>query len=63
MPRKLSFLIRAQKQEAEKAKKEDAKETKKAVKKLKESVEKTTLGDISELANLKTALENKEKKS
>ncbi|MCC7051283.1 MAG: 30S ribosomal protein S1 [Bacteroidia bacterium] len=52
----------ASKIEAESRKKEDAKETKKAVKKIKDSVEKTTLGDISELANLKSTLEGKENK-
>jgi len=41
-------------------KKEVAKTTKKGVKKVKDSLEKTTLGDISELAALKTKLENKE---
>ncbi|HEU4716748.1 MAG TPA: 30S ribosomal protein S1 [Bacteroidia bacterium] len=35
-------------------------ETKKAVKKVKESLEKTTLGDVSSLADLKSALEDKE---
>lgn len=35
-------------------------ETKKAVKKVKDSMEKTTLGDVSALADLKSALENKE---
>ncbi|HTF05671.1 MAG TPA: S1 RNA-binding domain-containing protein, partial [Bacteroidia bacterium] len=43
--------------------KKDAKsgdETKKAVKKVKDSMEKTTLGDVSALADLKSALENKE---
>ena len=49
-------------EESNKAKAE-AKETKKVVKKLKETAEKTTFGDISELANLKTALEDKEKKN
>ena len=37
-------------------------ETKKAVKKVKDSMEKTTLGDVSALADLKSALENKEQK-
>lgn len=37
-------------------------ETKKAVKKVKDSQEKTTLGDVSALADLKSALEDKEKK-
>ncbi|GAB7086948.1 30S ribosomal protein S1 [Marinifilum fragile] len=39
------------------AKKEAAKTTKKGVKKVKDSLEKTTLGDISELAALKSQLE------
>lgn len=39
------------------AKKEAAKSTKKGVKKVKDSLEKTTLGDISELAALKSQLE------
>ena len=38
-------------------KKEAAKSTKKGVKKVKDSLEKTTLGDISELAALKSQLE------
>ncbi|MGL5889940.1 MAG: 30S ribosomal protein S1, partial [Bacteroidia bacterium] len=36
-------------------------ETKKAVKKVKDNLEKTTLGDVSALANLKTELEKNEK--
>jgi small subunit ribosomal protein S1 len=48
--------------ETEARKKEEAKDTKKAVKKIKENVEKTTFGDISDLANLKSALEDKEGK-
>jgi small subunit ribosomal protein S1 len=36
--------------------------TQKAVKKLKDNLEKTTLGDISELAALKTELEENQKK-
>jgi len=39
------------------------KSTQKSTKKLKESMEKTTLGDISELAALKTEMEEQEKKS
>jgi small subunit ribosomal protein S1 len=38
-------------------------ETKKAVKKVKDSLEKTTLGDVSALANLKSQMENKEGKN
>ncbi|TAJ15694.1 30S ribosomal protein S1 [Marinilabiliaceae bacterium JC017] len=45
------------------AKKTAAKTTKKGVKKLKDSLEKTTLGDISELAALKDQLEADEKKT
>jgi small subunit ribosomal protein S1 len=37
-------------------------ETKKAVKKVKDNLETTTFGDVSALADLKTQLENKEKK-
>jgi small subunit ribosomal protein S1 len=48
--------------ETEARKKEEAKDTKKAVKKIKDNVEKTTFGDISDLANLKSALEDKEGK-
>ncbi len=52
------------KREAEEtAKKEEAETTKKTVKKIKDSLEKTTLGDISGLAALKTEMENNEKKS
>lgn len=38
-------------------------ETKKAVKKVKDNLEKTTLGDVSALADLKSQLENKEGKN
>ena len=50
---------KAQKEDAEPAVKEDseAKNTQKAVKKLKANLEKTTLGDISELAALKSEME------
>jgi len=44
-------------------KKAAAKSTKKSVKKLKDSLEKTTLGDISDLAALKTEMEANEKKA
>ncbi len=47
----------------ETAKKDEAETTKKTVKKLKDSLEKTTLGDISGLAALKSEMENNEKKS
>ena len=43
-----------------KAKTEQAKEKRKAVKKLKANLEKTTLGDISELAALKSEMESKD---
>ncbi len=42
--------------------KSEAKSTRRAVKKLKESLEKTTLGDFEALANLKSNLEKTEKK-
>ena len=38
-------------------------ETKRATRKLKSNLEKTTLGDISELAALKSEMEQKEKKT
>ena len=44
------------------AKKTHAKQTKKAVKSVKDNVEKTTLGDISELAALKSQMEAEENK-
>ena len=44
------------------AKKVQAKTTKKAVKQVKDTIEKTTLGDISELAALKSQMEADEKK-
>ena len=44
-------------------KKSKGSSTQKAVKKLKDNLEKTTLGDISELAALKTELEENQKKS
>jgi small subunit ribosomal protein S1 len=43
-------------------KKSQAKNTRKSVKKLKDNLEKTTLGDISELAALKNQMEASEKK-
>ncbi len=45
------------------AKKAASKSTKKSVKKLKDSLEKTTLGDITDLAALKTEMEANEKKA
>jgi small subunit ribosomal protein S1 len=44
------------------AKEKDREEGAKAVKKVKESVEKTTLGDLGVLSNLKTEMEAAEKK-
>lgn len=44
------------------AKKAQTKQTKKAVKSIKENIEKTTLGDISELAALKSQMEAEENK-
>lgn len=49
--------------EEQTAKKSQAKNTKKGVKKLKDSLEKTTLGDISELAALKNQMEATENDS
>jgi small subunit ribosomal protein S1 len=52
----------AKKTEEVTEKKSKASSTQKAVKKLKDNLEKTTLGDISELAALKTELEENQKK-
>lgn len=46
----------------EEAKKKEEKSTKKAVKEVNKNVEKTTLGDVSALSDLKTKLEEQEKK-
>ena len=46
-----------------KAKKEDADSTKKAIKKMKDSQEKTTLGDIQALSDLKNEMDTKSKKA
>ncbi len=43
--------------------KEESEQTKKATSRIKSNLEKTTLGDISDLAQLKSELEEKEKKS
>lgn len=52
--------VKEEARRADKAgKKADAEESKKAVKKVKDSVEKTTLGDISALSDLKNKLDNK----
>jgi len=52
----------AKKTEETAKKKASAKQTQKGMKAVKESIEKTTLGDISELAALRTQMEEKEKK-
>ncbi len=49
--------------DAKDSKKSAGKQTKRSVQKLKESLEKTTLGDLDVLANLKSDLENEEKKN
>ena len=52
------------KREAERSQKEEEEmNTKKAVKQVKDKIEKTTLGDISELAALKEQMENAEGKA
>ncbi len=51
------------KSEEQSTKKTQAETTRKGVKKLKDTLEKTTLGDISDLAALKDQMEAKEKKS
>lgn len=53
----------AKEKEVVKAKKEEADSTKKAIKKMKDSQEKTTLGDIQALSDLKTEMETKSKKA
>ncbi len=53
---------RSEEQIAKKEKAKASASTKKSVKKLKDSLEKTTLGDISELAALKNQMEEDEKK-
>jgi small subunit ribosomal protein S1 len=53
--------VMAEKEGAENAKKEDDANAKKAVKKIKDSMEKTTLGDISALSDLKDAMDRKNK--
>lgn len=52
----------AKKTEETAKKKASAKQTQKGMKAVKENIEKTTLGDISELAALRTQMEEKEKK-
>lgn len=53
---------RAEAGEIAKEKEAEAESTKKAIKKVKASVEKTTLGDISSLADLKKEMEKGESK-
>lgn len=53
----------AKEKEVVKAKKEDADSTKKAIKKMKDSQEKTTLGDIQALSDLKNEMDTKSKKA
>ncbi len=53
----------AEKAAANEGKKSEEEATKKTVKKMKDSIEKTTLGDMDVLSNLKTDLEATEKKS
>lgn len=53
----------AQKSNLSEAEKAEAEETKKATKKVKDSIEKTTLGDMDVLSNLKTDMEATEKKT
>jgi small subunit ribosomal protein S1 len=50
----------AEKAREEKANESEEMKTKRAVKKLKDNLEKTTLGDIESLANLKASMEKKE---
>jgi small subunit ribosomal protein S1 len=52
-----------QKKSGEKQKRTEEAETKRATRKIKSNLEKTTLGDISELAALKTEMEAEQKKS
>ncbi len=55
--------VNAGKAAANEGKKSEEEATKKTVKKMKDSIEKTTLGDMDVLSNLKTDLEATEKKS
>ncbi|MDO9680980.1 MAG: 30S ribosomal protein S1 [Bacteroidales bacterium] len=55
-----SRMFEEQKREEPKEKSSEGDTTQKAVKKLKANLEKTTLGDISELAALKSEMENKD---
>lgn len=54
--------LEAEKAAATAEKKKDADTTKAAVKKVKDSIEKTTLGDLDVLANLKSEMESSERK-
>ena len=56
-------LFEEPKKEESKVKESEADTTQKAVKKLKANLEKTTLGDISELAALKSEMENKDQEN
>jgi small subunit ribosomal protein S1 len=56
-------VVAAEKTAVANEKKAEAEETVKAVKKVKSSVEKTTLGDMDVLSNLKADMEESEKKS
>ena len=53
----------AKEKEVVKTKKDDENSTKKAIKKMKDSQEKTTLGDIQALSDLKSEMETKSKKA
>ena len=55
-----SKLFESSKKEDAPVKEKEGDATQKAVKKLKANLEKTTLGDISELAALKSEMENQE---
>jgi len=54
--------VAAEKEGAENSKRADDATAKKAVKKIKDSMEKTTLGDISALSDLKDAMDKKNNK-
>ena len=54
-------MVIAEKMEEETVKKSQEKETKKAVKKVKENIERSTLGDMDVLSNLKMEMEESEK--
>ncbi len=56
-------VVSAEKNKEDDEKKDKEKNTKKAVKKLKDSMEKTTLGDLDVLANLKDKMDKESKKT